>query len=153
MTSAPERGAEGRRIEQVSSHRRQGIGMGGSEEKLEGPDLGAPVPMSSITMGGMLAGHFQGEPVLIARVGENFFAIGSKCTHYNAPLAEGLIDAETVRCPWHHSCFNLRNGAAVAAPALNDVASYELAIENETVRIVGRKATQEIASASHHQGD
>jgi NADPH-dependent 2,4-dienoyl-CoA reductase/sulfur reductase-like enzyme/nitrite reductase/ring-hydroxylating ferredoxin subunit len=127
--------------------------MSGSEEQSAGPDLGQALPMSSVPMGGMLAGHFQGEPVLIARVGENFFAIGGKCTHYGGPLAEGLIDGETVRCPWHHACFNLRNGAAVAAPALNDVASYEIAIENETVRIVGKKATQEIAAASRHQGD
>lgn len=127
--------------------------MGGSEEKPGGPDLGAPTPMSGIPMGGMLAGHFRGEPVLIARVGDNFFAIGSKCTHYSAPLAEGLIDGETVRCPWHHACFNLRNGAAVAAPALIDVTAYELAIENETVRVIGRKATQEVAAATRHQGD
>ena len=127
--------------------------MGGSEEKPTGPDLGIPIPMSSIAMGGMLAGQFNGEPVLIARVSDNFFAIGSKCTHYSAPLAEGMIDGETVRCPWHHSCFNLRNGAAVAAPALIDVACYELAIENETVRVVGRKPSPELAAATHHQGD
>jgi apoptosis-inducing factor 3 len=127
--------------------------MGGSDEKPTGPDLSEPVAMSSIPMGGMLGGHFNGEPVLIARVSDNFFAIGSKCTHYGANLAEGMIDAETVRCPWHHACFNLRNGAAVAAPALIDQPAYELAIENDTIRVTGRKTGPEIASASHIPGD
>ena len=127
--------------------------MGGSNEKPGGPDLSLPQLMSGISAGGMLAGHFDGEAVLIARVSDNFFAIGATCTHYGAPLADGLIDGETVRCPWHHACFNLRNGAAVGAPALNDLAAYEIAIEADTVRVTGKKTATQLWSAVHHQGD
>ena len=127
--------------------------MGGSNDKPTGPDLAEPQLMSSIPMGGMLAGQFQGEAVLLARVNDNFFAVGARCTHYSAPLAEGLIDGETLRCPWHHACYNLRNGAAVGAPALNDLPAYEVVVEADTVRIAGKKTPAHLASSLRHEGD
>jgi NADPH-dependent 2,4-dienoyl-CoA reductase/sulfur reductase-like enzyme len=36
-----------------------------------------------------------------------------------------MVDC-TVRCPWHHARFDLRTGEAIAAPALNDVARYNV---------------------------
>src|SRR5437764_11072237 len=126
--------------------------MGGNE-KPTGPNLGEPQLTASIPMGGMLAGQFDGEAVLIARVGENFFAVGATCTHYSAPLADGLIDGETLRCPWHHACFNLRNGAAVGAPALNDLPAYEVVVEADTVRVSGKKTPAQLASSLRHEGD
>ena len=64
------------------------------------------------------------DTVLLARRGDEFFAIGATCTHYNGPLAEGLMVDDTVRCPWHHACFSLRTGEALHAPALAPVACW-----------------------------
>src|SRR5262245_66428856 len=72
----------------------------------------------------MLKGHAFGKEIMVARHGEDIFAIGAKCTHYGGPLAKGLMVDCTVHCPWHHARFDLRTGEAIAAPALNDVACY-----------------------------
>jgi len=74
----------------------------------------------------MLAGHVGGDAVLIARRGEEVFAISATCTHYGGPLPEGLLVGETVRCPWHHACFSLRTGEALAAPALAPVSCWRV---------------------------
>lgn len=94
--------------------------------KLNGPDLGKGVALSKVADGAMLAGHAYGEPVLLARQGDDLFAIGAVCTHYGAPLADGLLVDDTVRCPWHHACFSLRTGAALRAPALDPISSWRV---------------------------
>src|SRR5437870_9069099 len=89
-----------------------------------GPDLTQGVAINTLADGKMLAGHVGEDAVLLARRGNEFFAIGRTCTHYNGPLAEGLMVDDTVRCPWHHACFSLRTGEAMRAPALAPVACW-----------------------------
>ena len=103
-----------------------------------GPDLQAGIPESALADGGMLAGHVGEEAVLIARRGEELFAIGATCTHYGGPLSEGLMVGNTVRCPWHHACFSLRTGEALAAPALSAVACWRVARKEGRLVVTGR---------------
>ena len=91
-----------------------------------GPDLTRGIAEAELSDGAMLLGHAEGESVLLARRGNDVFAIGSVCAHYGGPLAEGLIVGDTVRCPWHHACFSLRTGEALAAPALNPVSCWRV---------------------------
>jgi apoptosis-inducing factor 3 len=109
--------------------------MGGTDTKLTGPDLAAGVPVDALVPGGKLLGHANGEPVLLVRLGDDFTAIGATCTHYGGPLAEGAIVGETVRCPWHHACFSLRTGEALAAPALSPVACWKVERRDDQVRV------------------
>jgi apoptosis-inducing factor 3 len=115
-----------------------------SEEKvkLSGPDLTQGVELAAIPDGTMLLGHAQGEPVLLARCGDEVFAIGAICTHYGAPLEQGLLDGDTVRCQWHHACFSLRTGEALRAPALDAVSHWRVEHwHREEVRDVARQFT------------
>jgi apoptosis-inducing factor 3 len=111
--------------------------MADEQPKLSGPDLTLGIELSTLPDGTMLLGHARGEPVLLARRGDDVFAIGAVCTHYGAPLETGLLVGDTVRCPWHHACFSLRTGEALRAPALNPVSHWRV----EQVRDVARQFT------------
>ncbi len=108
--------------------------MGSGEGQLTGPDLEQGILAADVPDGGSLVGHAGGESVLVARRGERVFAIGATCTHYGGPLGEGLVVGDTVRCPWHHACFSLETGAALAAPGLNAVPCWE--VEQRADRLV-----------------
>jgi NADPH-dependent 2,4-dienoyl-CoA reductase/sulfur reductase-like enzyme/nitrite reductase/ring-hydroxylating ferredoxin subunit len=96
----------------------------------------------------MLAGQVSGEPVLVARRGEEVFAIGATCTHWSGPLAEGLVVDDTVRCPWHHACFSLRTGEALRAPALKPVPRYAVEVKNG-IATVGAAITPDDGATPH----
>jgi NADPH-dependent 2,4-dienoyl-CoA reductase/sulfur reductase-like enzyme/nitrite reductase/ring-hydroxylating ferredoxin subunit len=105
-----------------------------------GPDLTLGVELSEFT-GATLLGHAGDDDVLLVRSGSEIFAIDAHCSHYHGPLAEGLVVGESIRCPWHHACFDLRTGEAARAPALDSLAIWQ--VDHEGNRIfVRQKATQ-----------
>jgi NADPH-dependent 2,4-dienoyl-CoA reductase/sulfur reductase-like enzyme/nitrite reductase/ring-hydroxylating ferredoxin subunit len=90
------------------------------------PDFRAGFSLQQLADGGIAAGTVDGEDVILVRRGESIFAVGAHCTHYHGPLADGLVIGDTVRCPWHHACFNLRTGEALRAPALDPIACWRV---------------------------
>jgi NADPH-dependent 2,4-dienoyl-CoA reductase/sulfur reductase-like enzyme/nitrite reductase/ring-hydroxylating ferredoxin subunit len=106
---------------------------------LTGPDLAAGLSADLLSDEVPLLGHVGGEPVILVRRGTEIFGIGATCSHYGGPLADGLVVADTVRCPWHHACFSLRTGEALRAPALNPVACYEVVEQAGRVVIIGKR--------------
>ena len=90
------------------------------------PDLKRGFPQHDLADGGKLLGHVGDEQVLLVRRGTEVFAVGAHCTHYDGPLADGLVVDDTVRCPWHHACFDLRTGEALRAPALSPIACWSV---------------------------
>jgi NADPH-dependent 2,4-dienoyl-CoA reductase/sulfur reductase-like enzyme/nitrite reductase/ring-hydroxylating ferredoxin subunit len=124
--------------------------MGGTNTELSGPDFGAGVDFAELPDGAPLLGHAQGEAVVVVRRGDDAFAVGATCTHYGGPLSEGLVDGDTIRCPWHHACFSLRTGEALHAPALNDVACWSVERRADKLVVLSKKETpKKQPSASH----
>lgn len=107
--------------------------MASDHPQASGPDLTQGVPASALGEGSMLLGHVGEDAILLARHGDEVFAIGAVCTHYSGPLADGLLVGDTVRCPLHHACFSLRTGEALRAPALNPVACWRVERSGDTL--------------------
>ena len=104
-----------------------------------GPDLAAGIDASQLADGAMLAGRVGDDAVLLARVGGRCFAIGATCTHYGGPLAEGVLDGETVHCPWHHAVFNLKTGVAVGPPAIDSQPCWRVEEKDGRVRVLEKQ--------------
>lgn len=116
--------------------------MGGSVGPLTGPDFADGVELSQVPDGGTLLGHAHGVAVLLVRRGDEVRALGASCTHYGAPLAEGLAIGEELRCPWHHARFSLRDGVAVRPPALEPLPCWKVERRGERI-FVGERAAPE----------
>src|SRR2546427_8413095 len=112
--------------------------MAEASNDLEGPDLEKGYKIGELADGTLLLGHAFGEPVLVAKRGAELFAIGATCTHYGGRLVKGLMVDHTVRCPWHHACFDLRTGEAIAAPALNDTSCWKIQKRGERFYVTGK---------------
>src|SRR5947207_15827121 len=108
------------------------------EASQDKPDLTNGIPEGDIADGAMLVGQVSEKAVLLARRGKEIFAIGAACTHYGGPLGEGLVVGDTIRCPWHHACFDLRTGEAVRAPAIAPVATYDVEA-GDRIRVKGKR--------------
>src|SRR4030081_731466 len=106
-----------------------------------GPDLAQGIASNEFG-GEMLLGHVGDQDVLLVRSGAEFFAIDAHCSHYHGPLAEGLVAADSIRCPWHHACFDLRTGEATRAPALSPLAVWQ--VEREDDRIYVRQKREQL---------
>jgi NADPH-dependent 2,4-dienoyl-CoA reductase/sulfur reductase-like enzyme/nitrite reductase/ring-hydroxylating ferredoxin subunit len=124
----------------------------GGGDALPGPDLTQGVDASALGDRGVLLGHAGGEAVLVARRGDDVFAVSATCTHYGGPLAEGVVVGDTVRCPLHHACFSLRTGAALTPPALDPIACWEIERRGDRLVVLGKvsaaAATQRSAATS-----
>jgi NADPH-dependent 2,4-dienoyl-CoA reductase/sulfur reductase-like enzyme/nitrite reductase/ring-hydroxylating ferredoxin subunit len=108
---------------------------------LTGPDFAVGISIADLPENEPIVGHARGEAVVLVRTGAEVRAVGAKCTHYGGPLGEGLVVAGTLRCPWHHACFDLRTGEALGAPALNPIACFEVQRRGDRV-LVGPKRSR-----------
>jgi NADPH-dependent 2,4-dienoyl-CoA reductase/sulfur reductase-like enzyme/nitrite reductase/ring-hydroxylating ferredoxin subunit len=105
-----------------------------------GPDLTKGISLSEFADETLL-GHVGDDEVLLMRSGSEIFAIGAHCSHYHGPLADGLVTGESIRCPWHHACFDLRTGEATRAPALSPIAVWK--VEQQDGRILVREKREQ----------
>src|SRR3954453_16017632 len=103
-------------------------------------DLSKGVDTAALGDGALLLGHVGDDQVVLARSGDELFAVGAQCTHYRGPLPEGLIVGDTVRCPWHHACFSLSTGEALRAPALDPIPCWHVEHVGDMVYVRDKRA-------------
>ena len=74
------------------------------------------VKTADIAPGGMKFAKVAGKDVTLCNCGGEFFAVGRRCGHMNAPLDQGTLDGYILTCPLHFGQFDVRDGAVLAYP-------------------------------------
>ena len=118
-----------------------------TSQELKGPDLAAGIDAAGLEENKPFLGHVNGEAVVLVKRGKDLCAVGASCTHYGGPLAEGIVEGDTIRCPWHHARFDLRTGAP-GRPGRDAIACYRVAEEGGRVRVGERLAPGEARPAA-----
>ena len=116
--------------------------MAQEQAQPSGPDLTQGIDPGDFK-DGKLVGHVDDQEILLVSEGDGIFAIDAHCSHYHGPLADGLVVDGTVRCPWHHACFDLRTGEATCAPAFNALDVWQ--VEQRDGRIFVRDKQERAA--------
>jgi 3-phenylpropionate/trans-cinnamate dioxygenase ferredoxin subunit len=76
-----------------------------------------------------------GHRVAVVRIGDDWYAIGDRCSHAEASLAEGEVDAAacTIECPKHGAAFSLATGEPRSLPATRSVPVYRVRIDGDDI--------------------
>ena len=91
--------------------------------------------VSEIPPGGRKSVFVDDVPVLLARVGEEFFAVEDVCSHDGQPLTDGPVVDGAVTCLRHGARFDLKTGAALCMPATKPIASYPVQVRDGAVYV------------------
>jgi nitrite reductase/ring-hydroxylating ferredoxin subunit len=68
--------------------------------------------------------------ICVVRLGDDFFAVGDKCSHNGESLSKGKVNfIGEVICPWHGYRFNLKTGKC--AESYPDIPTYPLRVSEE----------------------
>ncbi|CAN5688888.1 non-heme iron oxygenase ferredoxin subunit [soil metagenome] len=76
--------------------------------------------------------------IALVRVGDDFHAVGDRCTHQDISLSEGEVDIDdcTIECWKHGSVFSLLTGEPNALPATRPTPVFEVQVADGTVSVV-----------------
>jgi 3-phenylpropionate/trans-cinnamate dioxygenase ferredoxin subunit len=79
-----------------------------------------------------------GQRIALVRIGEDFYAIGDRCSHEDYSLAEGEVWADEceIECPRHGSTFDLRTGEPCSLPAITPVPVFQTEIDGDEVAVL-----------------
>ncbi len=90
-------------------------------------------PLSELPDGRGLRVEAHGEMIALFRIGDAVHAIGDRCSHAEASLAEGEVFDRDVECPRHGSPFDLMTGEPAALPATTAVPVYPTTVRDGVV--------------------
>ncbi len=76
-----------------------------------------------------------GHRIALVRIGEDFYAIGDRCTHADISLSEGEVypDECEIECWKHGSTFSLKTGEPQSLPATRPTPTYAVTVEGDDV--------------------
>ena len=95
-------------------------------------------PVDELSSGQAKRFDVAGHRIALVRTGDEFHAVGDRCSHENYSLAEGevWVDEREIECPRHGSTFDLCTGETCSLPATHAVPVYEVTVADGNVSVI-----------------
>ena len=77
----------------------------------------------------------EGQPICLANVEGDLYALEDKCSHEDYPISDGELDGTDVVCIYHGARFECTSGRNKALPAIRPVRSFPVEIRDGDVYI------------------
>lgn len=74
------------------------------------------------------------EPIALANVDGELYAVQGHCLHLHGPLGEGRLDGHVLTCPWHGWQYDVRTGKNVFDLAIQ-LRTYEVRVEDGEIKV------------------
>lgn len=89
--------------------------------------------VSDFPTSGIRKVEFEGQHIMIIRLGDEYHALDSTCTHEDTDLTRGIVTGEYITCPLHLSRFSIRTGEVDNPPAVEPLHRYELKLDGDDI--------------------
>mgnify|MGYP001605916969 FL=1 len=93
-------------------------------------------PATEIGSGQRKIVEIDGLALAVFNIAGSYYAIADVCSHDDGPVAEGeIVDEHEIECPRHGARFDVRNGKVLSFPAIVDIPSYPVKVENGEILV------------------
>lgn len=101
-----------------------------------------------LASGQMKAVEVAGREILIARVGDVYYAVSNVCPHRGGRLSNGNLEGTVIECPIHGSRFNMANGRVIRRlnggfsgkllgllRVISSIKTYKIEVEGDSIKV------------------
>lgn len=113
----------------------QRIGVDHAEAEDAPHDYTPVLPLAELPDGQPRRVEADGVPVMLVRRGERMFALAERCAHLGGPLAEGNLEGDSIRCPWHGSRFDLASGCVLEGPSALPQPRFDVRVREGQIEV------------------
>lgn len=83
-----------------------------------------------------------GQEIMLARVGTNYYAIANRCPHMGGDLSMGTLEGTVITCPRHGSQFDIKDGHNIRwtryqglVKAVNDIIKSPRPVKTYNIKV------------------
>lgn len=91
--------------------------------------------LSEINVGSAKRIEIDSVEIALFNIDGTIYAINDVCTHRQCSLSEGFIEGNAITCPCHLSVFDIKTGKVLEPPALVDVQTYKVLVQNNDIEV------------------
>jgi 3-phenylpropionate/trans-cinnamate dioxygenase ferredoxin subunit len=89
--------------------------------------------------GKMIGAELDGQKILVANIGGEFYAMGSECNHMGGQLDKGKLEGNVVTCPRHGSRWDVKTGKLVQfSQPLEDEPIFKVSVKGDEIFVEKR---------------